>query len=207
MQARFRKGWADTQVADDLRSGRNTDIAGRIHPQEEDNVQDLVKHATTLCSTEAPPGRTAPRGNLARELSKALVCVVNFSFVRVPNAPVKTQVPDPLTEETMIRESTIGYQTDTIAKAESRLHPRYTQMKDARPFEGEVSDRSSGELGKQQRSSILSWNAGPKRGEAANSMVGSFHVIMVQDTLSRHQNKRGATVPHLPQCRLAHPLS
>ena len=186
MQAPFRKGWADTQVADHLRSGRihllqieknsqrrgaslrasgrNTDIAGRIHPQEEDNVQDLVKHATTLCGAEVPPER-APRGNLARELSKALVCVF-FSLVRAPNAPVKTQVPDLLTEETRIRESTIGCQTDTTAMAESRLHPRYTQMKDARPFEGEVSDRSSGELGKQQRLSILSWNAGPKRGEA-----------------------------------------
>ena len=50
-------------------------------------------------------------------------------------------------------------QIDVTAKAESRLHPRYTQMKDARPFEG-ISDKSSGELSDQKRLSILSWNAG-----------------------------------------------
>ena len=184
MQAPFRKGWADTQVADHLRSGRihllqmeknsqkrgaslrasgrNTDIAGRVHPQEEDNDSgfgqtrfDTVRSGSAAREIPArESGKGAEQGPCVRVFFKKK----NFSLVRAPNAPVKTQVPDPLTEETMIRESTIGCQTDTTAKAESRLHPRYTQMKDARPFEGDVSDKSDGELSKQQRSSILSWN-------------------------------------------------
>ena len=44
-------------------------------------------------------------------------------------------LPDPLIEETRIRPSRFGCQTDVTAKAETRLHPRYKQMKDARPFE------------------------------------------------------------------------
>ena len=59
-------------------------------------------------------------------------------------------------------------------------------MKDARPFEGIVSDKSSSELSEQERLSILSWNAGPQRGKVANSMVGSFHVITVQEAETDH---------------------
>ena len=33
---------------------------------------------------------------------------------------------------------------------------------------------------------FLSWNAGPKRGEVTRSMVGSFHVIVVQEAQSHH---------------------
>ena len=72
-------------------------------------------------------------------------------------------------------------QTGITAKAESRLHPRYQQRKGARPFEGIVSDKSSDELREQMHSSILSWNAGPKRGNVTNGMVGSFHVMLVQE--------------------------
>ena len=54
-------------------------------------------------------------------------------------------------------------------------------MKNARPFEGIVSDKSNGELSDQKRLSILRWNAGPKSGEVTNSMVGSIHVIVVQE--------------------------
>ena len=78
---------------------------------------------------------------------------------------------DPLIEETRIWESMLGCQTDVTAKAEGRLHPRYKQMKDERPFEGTVSDKSSHDLSDQKRLSILSWNAGPMREEVTNSMV------------------------------------
>ena len=84
-------------------------------------------------------------------------------------------LPDPLIDETR------GCQTDVTAKAENRLHPRYKQMKDARLFEGIITDKNSSELSGQKRLSILSWNAGPKRGEVTSSMVASFHVIMVQE--------------------------
>ena len=50
---------------------------------------------------------------------------------------------DPLIEETRIRE-VVGCQTDVTAKAENCVHP-YKQMKDARPFEGIITDK------KQQR--------------------------------------------------------
>ena len=54
-------------------------------------------------------------------------------------------------------------------------------MKNARPFEGVVSDKSTGELSDHKRLSILRWNAGPKSGEITNRMVGSIHVIVVQE--------------------------
>ena len=59
-------------------------------------------------------------------------------------------------------------------------------MKDARPFEGIVSAKSSSELSQQKILSILSWNAGPKRGEVTNRMVASFHVILVQEAETHH---------------------
>ena len=89
-------------------------------------------------------------------------------------------LPDPLIEETRIGE-VVGCQTDATAKAENRLHSRCKQIKDARPFEVIITDKNSSELSGQKRLSILSWNAGPKRGEVTSSTVGSFHVIMVQE--------------------------
>ena len=71
-------------------------------------------------------------------------------------------------------------------------------MKDARPFEGIVSDRTSGELSDQERLSILSWNVGPKGGEVANSVGGSFHVILLQEAESHFHEIAG--------CRPAHPM-
>ena len=60
-------------------------------------------------------------------------------------------------------------------------------MKDTRPFEGIVSVISSGELSDQKRLSVLSWNVRDrKRGEVSNSLVGSFHVIMVQEAESHY---------------------
>ena len=93
-----------------------------------------------------------------------------------------------LIEEARIRESRFGGQIDVTAKADGRLHPRYKHMKDARPFKKIVSDKSSSELSEQKRLSILSWNAGPKRGKIANSMVGSFHVILVQEAQTQHHD-------------------
>ena len=61
------------------------------------------------------------------------------------------------------------------------MHLRYKQMKDARPFEGIITDKNSSELSGQKRLSIVSRNAGPKRGEVTSSMVGSFHVIIIQE--------------------------
>ena len=75
----------------------------------------------------------------------------------------------------------LGCQTDVTEKAESRLHPRYKQMKDARPFEGIVSDKRRSDLSDQTRFSILTWNVGPMGETVADSVEGSFHVIMVQE--------------------------
>ena len=94
-------------------------------------------------------------------------------------------LPDRLIEETRIRE-VVGCRTNESAKAENRLHPRYKQMKDARPFEGILTDKNSSELSGHKLLSILSWNAGPKRGEVTSSMVGSFHVIMVQEAQTHY---------------------
>ena len=56
-------------------------------------------------------------------------------------------------------------------------------MKDTRPFAGIVSVKSSDELSDQTRLSLLSWHAGPERGKAANSVVGSFHVTLLQEQI------------------------
>ena len=50
-----------------------------------------------------------------------------------------------------------------------------------RPFEGIVSDKCSEELESLKRLSLLSWNAGPRRGGVTSCIPGSFHVIMVQE--------------------------
>ena len=48
-----------------------------------------------------------------------------------------------------------------------------------RTFEGNAECK--GGLNKQMRLSILSWNAGTKRGEVTNSMIESFHVIIIEE--------------------------
>ena len=55
-------------------------------------------------------------------------------------------------------------------------------MKDARPFEGIVSEKSSGELSEQERLLNLKLECGTKkRGQVTSSMVGSFHLITVKE--------------------------
>ena len=63
--------------------------------------------------------------------------------------------------------------------AESRPLPKLKQMKCVRNFEGNADCKSG--LNKQMRLSILSWNAGTKRGEVTKSMIGSFHVVIIQE--------------------------
>ena len=93
-------------------------------------------------------------------------------------------LPDSLIEETRIRDPMRGCQTDVTTKVGSHEHPRYKQMKDTWPFEGIVSVKSSDERSDQTSFSVLSWNAGPKRGKVANSEVGPFHVTLVQEAQS-----------------------
>ena len=73
-------------------------------------------------------------------------CDSDMTEVEVMQFRAPPGLPDPPIEETRIRESMLGCQTDVTAKAESRLHPRYKQMKDARPFEAIVGEKSSSEL-------------------------------------------------------------
>ena len=54
-------------------------------------------------------------------------------------------------------------------------------MKGTRPCDGLVSDAHDDELTSQMRLSILSWNVGPKRGDVTGSIMGAFHVIMIQE--------------------------
>ena len=83
------------------------------------------------------------------------------------------------------------------AKAGSHTHPRYKQVKDTRQSDGIVSAERSGELSDQKR--LQSWSAGQKIGKLTNSMVGSFHVILVQEAES-HFHETVASAP-------AHPVS
>ena len=96
-------------------------------------------------------------------------------------------LPDPLIEEKKIPGSRSGCLIDVTAKAESRPRPRYQQIKVSRPFQRIVSVKVSDELSDQKRFSILSWNAGPKRGNVANSVVGCYHVILVQEAESHYR--------------------
>ena len=70
----------------------------------------------------------------------------------------------------------LGCQTGTTVKAGSHLHPRYKQIKDMRLFEGIINEQFSG-LKDQTRLSILSRNAGSKRGKVTNKVLGCFQVI------------------------------
>ena len=70
------------------------------------------------------------------------------------------------------------------ASAGNHLHPRYKHMADMRPFEGMISEQESDRLKDQTGLSVLSWNAGLRRGKVTTSLVGSFHVILLQEAVS-----------------------
>ena len=96
----------------------------------------------------------------------------------------------------------LGCQAGVTVKVESHLDPRYKQMKNTRPFEGNVSEQISCGLSDQTRLSMLSWNARPKRGKVANSVVGSYHVILLQEAESHFQDitkKRAEQQFHINQ--------
>ena len=59
-----------------------------------------------------------------------------------------------------------------------------------RTFEGNAE--SKGDLNKQMRLSILSWNAGTKRGEVTNSMIESFHVIIIEEATRSGQARNNS---------------
>ena len=73
-------------------------------------------------------------------------------------------LPDRLIEETRIRE-VVGCRTDETAKAENRLHPRYKQMKDARPFQGILTDKNGSELSGKKRLSVFQAGTRDRREE------------------------------------------
>ena len=66
-----------------------------------------------------------------------------------------------LPEPPKIREPTLGWETALIAKAETRPRPKLKQIMSVRTFDGNAE--SNGDLNKQMRLSILSWNAGTKK--------------------------------------------
>ena len=84
----------------------------------------------------------------------------------------------------------LGCQIGVTAKAGSHLHPRYKQMKDVRPFEEIRAEQGSDGVRDQTRLSILSWNAGLKRFKATHSVVGSYHLIPLQETRSNSTSFR-----------------
>ena len=50
-----------------------------------------------------------------------------------------------------------------------------------KPVRGDRRRQEQQRAERQKRLAILSWNAGPKRGKTANCVVGSFHMILVQE--------------------------
>ena len=64
-------------------------------------------------------------------------------------------------------------------------------MESVRTLEGNAE--SNGDLNKQMRHSILSWNAGTKRGEVTASMKGSFNVIIIQEAETHCNEIRKST--------------
>ena len=61
-------------------------------------------------------------------------------------------------------------------------------MKDIRPLEGIITGQVSDRLRDQTRLSILNWNAGLTRGQVTSSVVGSDHVILLQEAESHFQD-------------------
>ena len=98
------------------------------------------------------------------------------------------RAPLGLLEPPKIGEATLGWETASIAKAESRPRPKLKEMKSVRTFEENAECK--GGLNQQMRLSILSWNAGTNRREVRNSMIGSFHVVIIQEA-ETHCNKIG----------------
>ena len=90
-----------------------------------------------------------------------------------------SRAPPGLPEPPKIREPTLEWETASIAKAETRPRPKLEQIMSVRTFEENAE--SNGDLNKQMRPSILSWNAGTKRAAVTNSTIGSFHVIIIQE--------------------------
>ena len=64
-----------------------------------------------------------------------------------------------------------GCQSGVTANVENHLHSRYKQMKNITPL-GIIAEQASDRLKDQTRLSFLSWNAGLKRGQVTNSVVG-----------------------------------
>ena len=69
------------------------------------------------------------------------------------------------------------------------------QMKDIRRFEGIVTEQSSDKLQDQARFSILSCNAGVKRGKVTNSVVGSFCFTSMRPQRVPRNSSSSAVVP------------
>ena len=111
------------------------ELGGRENDKEMFQKLTLTEPAWRIVLKERNPWDTPTE---SCESDKTEVEVMQF---RAP-----PRLPDPPIEETRIRESMLGCQTDVTAKADSRLHPRYKQMKDARPFEAIVGDKSRSEL-------------------------------------------------------------
>ena len=68
------KAWATSQAADQhppftLLEEATAAVDG--YQRRRIKIQDFIRHTMLICGADAPPGR-APRGNLARELSKAI---------------------------------------------------------------------------------------------------------------------------------------
>ena len=57
-------------------------------------------------------------------------------------------------------------------------------MKDIRPFERIIAEQVSDSLRDKTRLSILSWNAGLRTGKETHNVVGSYHVIPLQEAES-----------------------
>ena len=80
-------------------------------------------------------------------------------------------------------------------------------MKDARPFEGIVSDTSSSEVSDRKRLSVLSWNAGQREKQSREQHGGIFPRDPGPrggDALPRYHNKLGATILHQPPMQQKH---
>ena len=71
-------------------------------------------------------------------------------------------------------------------------------MKDIRTFEGIISELASDRLKHQPHLSILSRIAGLRRGKITNFVVGSYHLILFQETHTSMRSQKIAT----EQCRV-----
>ena len=81
---------------------------------------------------------------------------------------------DPLIEETKLRESGLGCQIDVTATVGSRLHPRYQQVKEARPAEGIVNVKISDELSDHNAPLNPKLERGTKERQSCKQRCGVF---------------------------------